>query len=578
MKTVLLSIIIAGFFTGLQPCPAYGSLKDPFSVDLGAWRPAPDHPDKITGSLTITLDPGYTLLAPGIFAPDKGDIFDLGLKIIPENSPNVTDFRVKWPKPDQKKTGSTTAFVYKNTVTIPFVARMISVDEPLNLNLRLVGILCKTLCIPIDRIYTVPFGDFVVAGDDAGYGLMLLFAFLGGVILNFMPCVLPVLSLKLKALTRTQKTAPGYSLRRGMMYSAAGILTTFFLFGLMAFVLDYIGEESGWGLHFQNPFFLFFLCLITTLFAANLAGGLDFSLSPSVQTKMAHILGRAHNTAAFYIEDYLSGVFATFLATPCTAPLLGTALGYAFTLTSSHLFLFFCVIGLGFSAPYWVGALLPDRYVSLPKPGPWMDYLSKTVAAMIFFGVIWLLWVLNSVGGPEWGISAAVGIGILGALLVAQKWGIIGRRIVFFSLGLLIIGPFFITSSPSLILPGAVKNNGSWETYSPELLKQYQQENQVIFLDITADWCVTCQLNKHRTLDTAQTQNLFQSQKVRLIRADFTRRNPTIARALKTYDRVGIPFNIVFGPGAPHGVVLPEIINHDDIVHAVNAASGILKK
>ncbi len=357
-----------------------------------------------------------------------------------------------------------------------------------------------------------------LAPDASAPGLdtwlaMLALALAGGLILNFMPCVLPVLALKLlSAVAHHEYGARG--VRAGFLASAAGILAAFLGLALFAVGLRLAGLYAGWGLQFQSPLFLGAMIALLLLFAANLWGLYQIPLPGFVAA-----LGERKEAL---LGSFGAGVLATLLATPCTAPLLGTALGFALASGPAEILAVFAVMGLGLALPYLAVAAMPGLALKLPRPGVWMLELKRVLAFALVLSAAWLGWVLaNELGPPP-------------AATSADFWR-----------------PFDAASIPGLVRDG-----------------------RVVFVDVTADWCLTCKVNERLVLDQAAVQQALAAQNLVAMRADWTRPDPAIARYLREFGRYGIPFNAVYGPGLPTGQALPEILTADRVLAALGQAGG----
>jgi suppressor for copper-sensitivity B len=348
--------------------------------------------------------------------------------------------------------------------------------------------------------------------------MMLIFALLGGLILNLMPCVLPVLSLKLLKFMghggRDEIAA-----RRSFLLAAAGIICSFLVLAALLLAARAAGATIGWGVQFQHPIFLLFLVVILLLFAANLWGWYEFALPAGLMQRLA-VAGRHRKNWS----DFLSGAFATLLATPCTAPFLGTAVGFALVADMQATLLIFLGMGFGMASPYLLVAALPSLATRMPRPGAWMVRLRVILGWALFATALWLGYVLSLQLGDSKASAATE------------------------------------TSSgnPSTLV---------WQPFDRAQLAGHIAAGRVVFVDITAAWCLTCQVNK-LTLKQSDLKPLLFNDKVIAMQADWTRPNAEIADYLRSFNRAGIPFNVIYGPQMPQGLVLPEILS----VSAVRAA------
>lgn len=388
---------------------------------------------------------------------------------------------------------------------------------------------------------------------------MLALAFAGGFILNFMPCVLPVLALKL--LGTVDHAARGHgTVRVGFLASAAGIVVTFLALAVVAIGFRAAGVAVGWGLQFQQPIFLVAMTAILTVFAANVWGLFEIPL-PAAVTALGE--GRAH------LGSFFAGVLATLLATPCTAPLLGTALGFALLSPPAAALAIFGAMGIGLALPYLAVAAVPALALWLPKPGAWMIKLKRVLGVALAATAIWLLWIL----GAESGTAVAI---VCGALLIAVVLAIgwirpaMVRRVAVVAL----VAAALV--APNLVAPplSSEAPDGFWQPFDESRIASLVAHGHTVFVDVTADWCLTCKVNAGFALAPAAVRQQLSAPDVVAMRADWTRPNPAIARYLREFGRYGIPFNVVYGPRAPQGMVLPEILTPDLVLNGLARAGG----
>ncbi len=418
-----------------------------------------------------------------------------------------------------------------------------------------------------------------IASDAGGLAAMLGVALLGGLILNLMPCVLPVLSLKLLSVVRQGGRAPR-AVRAGFLASAAGILTSFLVLAAALVVVKAAGGAVGWGIQFQQPLFLVFMIVLVTLFAANLWGLFEVPLPRALADRL---------DGDGLAGPFATGAFATLLATPCSAPFLGTAVGFALARGPLEVFAIFTALGVGLASPYLLVAAAPRLAVWLPHPGRWMAGLRVAMGGALALTVLWLLSVL----AVQVGIPAAGGVGLLMTGLVVALWA--GRRLAGARrwagpalAGLLAAAAFllpvaagFLANGPAgaASLGGAASGPGTgpaarWEPFAEPAIRDHVGAGRVVFVDVTADWCITCQANKKLVLNRGAVASRFADPALVAMRADWTRPDAAIARFLADHGRYGIPFNIVYGPGAPQGIALPELLGEAAVIAALDRAAG----
>ena len=409
------------------------------------------------------------------------------------------------------------------------------------------------------------------AGAMAQFWTVIGFAFLGGLILNLMPCVLPVLAIKLAAIIEASGQSRGFvRLRFGA--GAMGILSSFAILAAGLAALRLAGGQIGWGIQFQSPVFLAIMLLVLGLFTLNM---LDRFFLPIPAFLQASFRGDGQNTngqntnqqarPAILFGDFMAGMLATLLATPCSAPFVGSAVTVALTGDMAQLFAVFMAMGAGLAAPWGLVVLFPALVGFLPRPGHWMVWLKRGLAGLLIATMIWLGWLLQTIqGGP----AALLLLGLIGFVLLAilcrQKIGILLAGAGLFA------GLAFLPA-PAIVAPQA--NGLVWQVWSNDASAAARAEGKLVFVDVTADWCITCKANKALVLETApiapMLAALVDDGKLVMLKADWTRPNPRIATFLASHDRFGIPFNIIYGPKAPEGVLLGELLSADMVENAL---------
>ncbi|MEI7761893.1 MAG: protein-disulfide reductase DsbD domain-containing protein [Comamonadaceae bacterium] len=392
----------------------------------------------------------------------------------------------------------------------------------------------------------------------------LLGALLGGMILNLMPCVFPVLAIKVISFTRHANDRHGHRVS-GLAYSA-GVVISFLALGTLMLGLRSAGEQLGWGFQLQSPAVVALLAVLFTVMGLNLAGLFEFGLF--LPSRLSTLQAKNPSVNAF-----LSGVLAVAVASPCTAPFMGASLGLALSLPALQALLVFASIGLGMALPYLAASFIPAVARCLPRPGVWMDTFRRAMAFPMFATVVWLVWVL----GQQTGIDGA---GALLALLVAMsgvlwslsltgrsRWLLTGVTVLVLALMLAALGrnvtrPVDVGSAPV--------SSERWQPWAPGRVEQALGTGVPVFVDFTAAWCVTCQYNKKTTLVNADVLSDLTAKKVALLRADWTRRDPAITSALAQLGRNGVPVYVLYQVGKTP-VVLSEILTVQDLRTALAA-------
>jgi len=432
------------------------------------------------------------------------------------------------------------------------------IDKPLNLTV-------------IDSEQALEFSTPVVAGQItiAGRSLLgiVLFALLGGLILNIMPCVLPVLGMKLSTIIDAPRVDKG-KIRQQFLASAAGIIVSFWLLASFIFVLKVSGQAIGWGIQFQSPWFIAVMVVITAVFSLNMLGAFEFSLSSNLQTKLA-TAGDDSNRGHF-----LQGMFATLLATPCSAPFLGTAVAYALGADTVSLFVIFTALAIGMALPWLLVATFPSLVSLLPKPGRWMGSVKTVFAGLLMLTCLWLVTLLSSFLPTLviYSLFSFVSLVFIGFMIKLK-----GKRAVLISVsvGLLLgsagmLAASLTTSKWSQGLPDELV----WQELDTASIEQQVKEGKTVFVDITADWCITCKANKIGVVLQDPVYSKLQTENMVTMKGDWTVRSEKVTNYLQNNGRFGVPFNIVYGPNAPNGIPLPVILTDDAVMNAIQQASG----
>ena len=382
----------------------------------------------------------------------------------------------------------------------------------------------------------------------------ILISLLAGLILNVMPCVFPILSIKLMSVfTVDQGTA-----RVSFLTVALGIVSSFFLLGICFLVLQYFNFSIAWGMQFQKPYFLIFITLIIFLFMMNMFGQFQINLPQNFSNIAFAGLGNKS-----FFKDFFNGFFATLMATPCSAPFVGTAITAAFTqnyITGMSIFLF---MGIGMASPYLLIALFPKLVNFLPKPGIWMIYVKYFLGLLLLATVVWLSNILLNFFNIYF---LVISLFVLIVITYRRKFPLFKNTITIAS----IIFIFFSTSLQIFQQHSSSAEEKDWVSFFTVDIDQLVAQDKIIFLDITADWCATCQFNKINVLNSDNIIKQFKENNVTLIRADWTKPNERVNLFLEKYDRFGIPFNAFFSKKFPDGILLSELLSEKEIVNAIN--------
>jgi suppressor for copper-sensitivity B len=398
----------------------------------------------------------------------------------------------------------------------------------------------------------------LLSSDSTHFLVIALMALLGGLILNLMPCVLPVLAIKLSGLVQQQSLSRAQT-QKQFLASSAGIIASFLLLALLMTGLRLSGQALGWGIQFQSPGFLILMVLVTFLFSASLFDLLHLRLPSSLNTRLA-----THGNNGL-LGHFTQGAFATLLATPCSAPFLGTALAYALTAPLPQLWLLFFFLGIGMSLPWLAVAALPGVARCLPRPGRWMVHLRSVLALMMLMACFWLLSLLMG----HWGRNAVMLIAA-GLMLLLVGWlikcGALHKAIAVF---------FTVTLAAALLLITRVPSERdalNWQPLSEEAIAAAQANHQRVFIDVTADWCITCKVNKSRVLSDAKVRDALSAEDIVLLRGDWTHADPLIGQFLQRRGSVAVPFNQIYGPALPQGHILSPLLSRDAVISTLKNA------
>jgi suppressor for copper-sensitivity B len=422
-------------------------------------------------------------------------------------------------------------------------------------------------------------GDLPATSFSASLPAILVLALLGGLILNLMPCVLPVLAIKLLAVVG-HGGGERARVRRGFLASTAGIVAAFLLLAGLAVGLKHAGLAVGWGIQFQQPLFVVAMVVILTLFACNLWGWFEIRLPGAVATAAAGAGGDAGGGRATLTGSFLQGAFATLLATPCSAPFLGTAVGFALSRGSGEIVAVFATLGVGMALPFLAVAAFPAMATRLPRPGRWMIWLKRGLAIALIATAVWLLSVL----AVQESVASAAAVGLLmalAALVLALRHGT-GRTFGRAAPALVAVAALLAFAAPAIV-DGAgfdardrrsteTDPKSRWQAFDRAAIAPLVASGKTVFVDVTADWCITCQVNKRRVLDADRIADVLNDDRIVRMRADWTSPDPAIADFLASYGLYGIPFDVVYGPTSPAGVTLPELLTESAVLEALAEA------
>lgn len=411
-------------------------------------------------------------------------------------------------------------------------------------------------------------GPVAASGSAENFTLILalVFAFAGGILLNLMPCVFPILSLKILGAASQGGEDRGQIRNQGLFFAAGVVLTFLALAGLLI-GLRAGGAQLGWGFQLQAPFFVAFMAALFFAIGLNLMGAFEVG---AIFTRLGNKVGEP----AGYGESLASGALATIIATPCTAPFMGAALGFALTRSVPETLAIFGLLGLGMALPYLILSLAPGLLERLPRPGPWMETFRHLLSFPMFATVIWLTWVFGlqtGVGGAAYLLSGLLLVSAAGWMVgrwprTDQRSGMVSRAVSLVALA----GALFLMARGSAQEAPLMAVEEGWQTFSQEDVERTMAQGRPVFVDFTAAWCLTCQVNERVVLSTETVQEAFRARGVALFKADWTRQDPDITAALEALQRNGVPVYALYRgtPDAtPH--LLPAILTEQIVLDAL---------
>ena len=400
--------------------------------------------------------------------------------------------------------------------------------------------------------------------------LMLLFALLGGLILNLMPCVFPVLSLKALSLSRAGQQLAAQ--RSEALWYSLGVVVSFVVLAALLLLLRAGGESLGWGFQLQNPLLVALLAFLLFALGLSLSGLLQFGLG--LMNSGQQLTQQSGHRGSFF-----TGVLAVVVASPCTAPMMGTALGYAATQSAPVALLVFATLGLGMALPFLLLALWPQLAAKLPKPGPWMEQLKHWLAIPLYLSAVWLLWVY----GRQTSIDA-LALALLGLVALAVacwQWGLVqaasqldkscrlNKLIALVALAFALLS--ILPAKHDATSVAAIKpSQAAPEVWSAARLGELRAQGKPVLVNMTADWCITCLVNERVALDTEPSKAAMQQYQLSYLKGDWTKQDPAISTYLKQYGRYGVPLYVLYFPGKD-GQVLPQILTLNTLAEALAA-------
>jgi thiol:disulfide interchange protein len=580
MRWVLLLLALA---SPLRSADGAGHTRASLHVETPSVAPG----QTLWAAVRLDMDPGWHT-----YWKDPGDS-GMATRIRWQLPEGFVAGEILWPRPEVIKIPPLTDYGYHGEalLLVPLTAPDPLPGKEIRLSARVDWLECKEICVPgkAELSLTLPVSSAPTAlgaesarlferarsklpapGEDPyafaqkpaaiSGALALLFAFLGGLLLNLMPCVLPVLSIKVLGFLKEA----GPTGRRNAWLYAAGVVVSFWILAGGLLALRAAGQPLGWGFQLQSPIFVTILILLFFVLGLSLLGVFEVGTS---FIGLASFAGKSGALAAFS-----SGALAVAVATPCTAPLMGPAIGFAVTQPPLQSLGVFTSLALGLALPYVLLAHFPAALRWVPKPGPWMLTLKQFMAFLFFATCLWLLWVLGLQGGVNALLRVLVGLWALA--VAAWVYGPLRsnsrnetRRKISAGIAFVLFLIGVVTA-----FPGSSREAIAWESYSEERLAEARAQGAPVFVDFTAAWCLTCQVNERTTLSARSVEAALKENNVVALKADWTNRDPVITAALERHGRSGVPL-YVFYPAGQDPVLLPALLKPNDVINAVKGES-----
>jgi len=402
----------------------------------------------------------------------------------------------------------------------------------------------------------------------------LLLAFVGGMILNLMPCVFPVLGIKILGFVNQSGNDKARIVQHGLVF-AAGVLMSFWTLAGVLLVLRSGGSQLGWGFQLQSPAFVFGMAVFMLIFALNMSGLFEIGMA-------ATGVGGKLQMKEGFSGSFFTGALATLVATPCSAPFLAPALGAALSLSAFESLLIFTAIAVGLALPYLLLSIFPQAIKLLPRPGAWMETFKQFMAFPLYATVGWLLWVLAGETKDDDNALLYIAFGFVLVAMAAWVYGRFGQahgkpgkqRFGLIFAAVLLAGGLYTGWPKTAEAAPAGTYQVAWEKWSPEAIAAAQAAGRYVYVDFTARWCATCQTNKAALFHNGEVLAALAKDNIVLLRGDWTNRDPKITAELARWNRSAVPFNLIYAPGKPDPVVLPELLTPARMLEALAAAKA----
>ena len=537
-------------------------------------------------------------------APANTDLFDRFRRLLPQDWPGSNVATAKWnrngsdlrlsvasatltnypaidfyPLPDASVVVGHPDVESRSNNQVTFRIPLESADKSV-MSIKGLVVFAQSANEPDRAAWSVPAIAPVAAVESAparGILTFLLFGFIGGFILNLMPCVLPVISLKIFGFIQQAGQSRQKILRNGLAFTA-GIFAWFIGLALILIALKAAGHQITWAFQFTNAYFVLFMSIVVLVFALNLFGVFEISLPQSAMRGLLGASGPGGEAGSFF-----QGVFATVLATPCTAPFLGTALGFAFAQSAGIILAMFVAIAAGMSAPYLLLSAQPAWLRFLPQPGPWMLRVKQFMGFLLLATLLFLLYVLGAQRGTDaiiWASCFLLAISIAcwmkGAFITPTASGT-GRAVAGVAILALLVASslYFIGGKfrSSKLAANQSIATGDWQPFTSERLQAEVNQGHLVFVDFTAAWCLTCKFNEASVLESEAVREAFQRHSVTKLKADWTNGDPVITKLLQQFGRPGVPLYVLYPGKSQEPVVFPELLTKSIILDKLETIS-----
>ena len=535
---------------------------------------------------------------------DPGDS-GMPTEIIWELPEGFTASEIEWPEPIRFENAGIISYGYKNLVFLPINLQApmnLSIGEKILIKAKVNWLACNDICIPgqanielilnigknslINSKLPITLTDMLTNAQNAitpkaldttlemtkvTFWQSLLFAFIGGILLNAMPCVFPVLGIKVMGFVNQAGSNRTKIKQHGWVFTL-GILLSFWFLSAVLIGLRSSGEKLGWGFQLQNTYFNASLIILLFTFGLNLLGVFEWGNS-FIGT------GARFQKKEGLIGTFFSGILATVVATPCTGPFMGTALGYALSLSVGGIFAIFTCLAIGLSFPYLILSFYPAWLKFLPRPGAWMIFWKELLAFPLFATVVWLLWVFGTQTDTDSLVKMLFALLFIGLMAWVWKNGLnpihsMARKTLssFLILGLVVVSGLLAISAAKV--NQAYASDLKWEIYSYNRISELIAEGKTVYVDFTAKWCLQCQVNKKLVFQSNKTKSVvkaFKRNNVVPILADWTQKDPEITQALENLGRVGVPLNVIYSSKLKEPFILPSILSVDAVINALDS-------